>query len=336
MELVQVSQRKSSRDISRCGLSPFFLAVFKQFVEVGDGFFQSFAQEDVGSPIQFFFGQGNVGATPCWIVFRQGRMHEFGSGAGKLDNGLRQFENCEFAGVAQVYGTVEVVAIHHGQHACDEVVDVAKGAGLLSFAIDGNGVAFECLYDEIADYASIVDEHARTVGVEDTYDANVDVVLPVIVEEEGFCDTFSFIITAARADGIDVAPVAFHLGVDCRIAVDLRGGGLQDACADAFGQAEGVECAHYIGLDGFYGVVLIMYGGGWTGKVENTIGLYHDRVCDVMSNEFEVWVVQEVGDVLLASRKEIIQAEYFFTAVQQLFAKVRTNKSGTAGNKIHM
>ena len=48
-------------------------------------------------------------------------------------------------------------------------------------------------------------------------------VLPVVIEEQGFRATFSLVVTGPGSDGIDVAPVVFFLRMDVGVTVDLTG-----------------------------------------------------------------------------------------------------------------
>ena len=89
-------------------------------------------------------------------------------------------------------------------------------------------------------------------------DADVDIALAVVIEEEGFCGTLAFVVAASQSDGIDIAPVVFALGVLGGDAVDFGGGGLQDTRFDALGKAEHLESTHHAGLDSLYGVVMVV------------------------------------------------------------------------------
>lgn len=95
-------------------------------------------------------------------------------------------------------------------------------------AIDRQGLPFQRRDDEIGDDAPILRVHMGSIGVEDPDHLDVDPELAVVIEEEGFGAPFSFVVTGARADGIDPPPVIFPLGMDLRIAIDFAGGRLQD------------------------------------------------------------------------------------------------------------
>ena len=48
-------------------------------------------------------------------------------------------------------------------------------------------------------------------------------VLAVVVKEQGFGAALAFVVAAADADGVDVAPVGFDLRVHGGVAIDLAG-----------------------------------------------------------------------------------------------------------------
>ena len=64
----------------------------------------------------------------------------------------------------------------------------------------------------------------RTMRVCDAVDA-------VVGHGHGFGEALGLVVHAARAHRVDVAPVVLPLRVDQRIAVDLGGGGEQEARA---------------------------------------------------------------------------------------------------------
>jgi hypothetical protein len=123
-----------------------------------------------------------------------------------------------------------VIAHHEAVDAFDEVGDVAEAAGLGAVAEDGDRF-LEGLADEGRDDAAVVEAHAFAVGVEDADDAGVDLVLAVVGHGEGFGEAFGFVVAAARADGVDVAPVVLGLRVHLGVAVDFGSGGEQEAGA---------------------------------------------------------------------------------------------------------
>ena len=80
--------------------------------------------------------------------------------------------------------------------------------------------------------------HARAVGVEDPHDARLDAVDAVVGHGHGLREALGLVVDAARAHRVHVAPVVLALRVDEGIAVDLGGGGEQEARLLGLGQAQ--------------------------------------------------------------------------------------------------
>ena len=65
-----------------------------------------------------------------------------------------------------------------------------------------------------------------------------DAVVAVVGHGHRLGEALGFVVDAADADGIDVAPVVFALRMLLRVAVDLAGAGQQEAGFLALGQAQ--------------------------------------------------------------------------------------------------
>jgi len=115
--------------------------------------------------------------------------------------------------------------------------------------------------------------HARAVGVEDAGNADVDFVLAVVIEKQGFRAALAFVVATADADGVDVAPVVFGLWMHRRVAIDLRRAGLKYPGPHAFSQAQHIDGAMHTGFGGLHRVVLVMDGRSRAGQVVNLVDL---------------------------------------------------------------
>ena len=200
-------------------------------------------------------------------------------------------------------------------------------------AEDGNVFAPQGLDDKIADHATVVRGHTRAIGIEDSDNFDVDMVLPVIIHHEAFSGALAFVIAAPDADGVDPAPVIFFLGMDLGIAVDLGGRGLENGGPDPFGQAQGVDGAHDVGFNRFDGVVLVMNGGGGAGQVVDFLNLEKYRIDDIVADQLEMRVGQKVENVVFAACEEIVQADDVVALRKEMFAEMRAEKTGAAGDK---
>jgi len=183
-------------------------------------------------------------------------------------------------------------------------------------------VVVECLDDEVGDDASVVGVHSRAIGIEDPYDADVDVVGSVVIEEESFGAAFSFVVAGANSDGVDVSPVGFGLGMDVRFAVDFAGGGLEDFGSDAFGESEHVDGSHDGGFDGLDGVVLVMDGRGRAGEVVDFVDFERDGVYDVVADELEIGFGEEVCDIGFLAGEEVIEADEIVALCDEAVAEM--------------
>ena len=86
---------------------------------------------------------------------------------------------------------------------------------------------------EVRDHAPVVEGHPRPVGVEDAADADLEAVLAAVVKRQALGGALPLVVAGALADGVDVAPVGLGLRVLERVAVDLGGGGEEEAGAGA-------------------------------------------------------------------------------------------------------
>src|SRR5262245_42930608 len=84
-----------------------------------------------------------------------------------------------------------------------------------------------------------------SIGIENPRHFDAQPVLPPIIEKEGFGATFAFVVTRARTDRIDIAPIVFGLGMHRGIAVDFARRGLQNLNLEALCEAEHVDGADH-------------------------------------------------------------------------------------------
>ena len=158
------------------------------------------------------------------------------------------------SGLPMLIGPVTSGPVSISAHqAVDQVVDVAEGARLAAVAVDGDRLVRERLHDEVGDDAAVVRVHARAVGVEDARDLDRQLVLAVIVEEQGLGAALAFVVAGADADRIDVAPIVLGLRMDRGVAVDLAGRGLEDLAASGAWRAQHVDRAMDAGLGRLHG-----------------------------------------------------------------------------------
>ena len=86
------------------------------------------------------------------------------------------------------------------------IIHVAETPGLRAVPEHRNVLPGKRLNDEIAHHPAVVGMHARPVGVKDADHPDIDTVLPVIIEKQGFRAALAFIVAGAKTDGVYISP----------------------------------------------------------------------------------------------------------------------------------
>ena len=87
-------------------------------------------------------------------------------------------------------------------------------------------------------------------------------MLAVIGHRHRLGEALGLVVAAARADGVDVAPVFLRLRMHERVAVNFRGRGNQEARALFHGQAERFVCAKRADLERLDREIQIIHRAG--------------------------------------------------------------------------
>ena len=223
--------------------------------------------------------------------------------------------------------------VHHPHESVDQIVDVAERTRLLAVAEERDRLAGERLPREVAHHAPVVGMHPRAVGVEDADDPHVDLVLPEVVEHQGLGAALAFVVARAGTDRVHVAAVALRLRMHLGVAVDLARRGVEDPRLHPLGEAEHVDRAHDRGLGRLDRVVLVVARRRGAGEVVDLIDLEHDRLGHVVADQLEVAPAEQVGDVRLLAREEVVEADDVVPLLDETIAKVRAEEAGTAGDE---
>ena len=194
-------------------------------------------------------------------------------------------------------------------------------------------MAVEGLHDEIANHAPVIRQHARAVSIEDARHLDLQPMLTIVIKEQRFGAALALVIARARADGIDSPPVCFGLRMHLGISVDFTGRGLQYPRLDPLCQSQHVYRTVHARFGGLHRIELIVNRGSRTSEIEDAVDLNIKRKCDVMTHRFKQGIAQQVGDVALAAGKVVVDTQDVVPVIDQLFAKMRPDKSRAAGNQ---
>ena len=169
--------------------------------------------------------------------------------------------------------------------------------------------------------------HARAIGIKDTSHFDADPMLPVVIEEKGFCTPFPLIVTCPETDGVDTPPIGLRLGMDRRIPVDLRSGCLKDLGPQPLRQAQHIDGTMNVHLGRLNGVVLIVDRSSGTSQVVDFVNLHIEREGDVVANKFKIRISQQMDDIPLGPRIEIVDTEDIVSILEETLAEMGTQES---------
>lgn len=96
------------------------------------------------------------------------------------------------------------------------------------------------------------------------------------------------------------------------------------------GQAQHVHRPQKARLDRLDRVVLVVDGAGRAGQVVDLVDLEQDLLDDVVADQLEVGLVDQVRDVVLGAREEVVEADDVVAALDEVGAEVGADKARSA------
>ena len=87
------------------------------------------------------------------------------------------------------------------------------------------------------------------------------------------------------------------------------------------------------GFHGLHGVVLVVHRARGTGEVEDTVNLQAQRFRYIVTNELEIRLAQEMGDICLGAGEQVVEADDIRAVSHQAFAEMRADKSRSSGDE---
>src|SRR5262249_37884947 len=161
---------------------------------------------------------------------------------------FRQFQHRNFLRVAEV-DWARNIGLDKAYQAFHQIVDIANRSRLAAVTSHRQRFAAQRLPNKSGYGTAIIWPHSRAVTIEDPSNPGVRPKPIAVTGRQGFGKPLPLVIHTAWSDGVDIAPIAFRLWVDLRIAVYL-GCGCQDEASSFFArQFEAVERARRAGLE---------------------------------------------------------------------------------------
>lgn len=216
--------RSANGDVAgHFGLRP--LVGTKQFTEVLNRAFETILQANLRSPLQVTLRQTCVGLSLLRVVQRQIHLDQPASTPrNHPQNQTGEFPDGELVRIAEVDWANHVRLTHHATDSFDEIIDVLEATRLRAITVDRDVLPLQRLHDEVGDHAPVIRVHVWTVGVEDSNHPNINVLFPIVVEEQALRIHLADIVARADARDVDVPTIILRLRVDKRVAVHLAGG----------------------------------------------------------------------------------------------------------------
>jgi len=121
--------------------------------------------------------------------------------------------------------------------------------------------------------------------------------------------------------------------MDAGITVNLGRRSLKDFGAQALRQSQHVDGAVHTGLGGLHRIMLIMDGGCGAGQVVDLIGLKIERKRYIVPDDFKTMMIEHALDVTPRSGEIIIDANDIGALLEQTFAEVGAEKSGSSSDQ---
>jgi hypothetical protein len=140
-----------------------------------------------------------------------------------------------------------------------------------------------------------------------------------------FLEAFRLIVHAARADGVDVAPVFLVLRVDKRITVDFAGGSNQHPRTFSLGQTKQIMRPKTTNLQRLDRHLQIVDRASRTSKMQDIVQLARDmdKLAYVVVVEGEILFGKKMLDISKITRYQVIHRHHFVAFSHKAIAKVR-------------
>ena len=152
---------------------------------------------------------------------------------------------------------------------------------------------------------AVIWKHPRAIRVEDARDLDVELVLAVIIKKERFSASLAFIITRARANRINMAPIGVFLRMHACVAIDFRGWGLKDAGFGAFGEARHIDRAMHRRPGRLDRVELIMDRACRAGHILDLVRLDKEWEGHIVAHQFERLAIEKMGNIRTRSGEKL-------------------------------
>src|SRR6266508_4826800 len=164
---------------------------------------QTLLELDLRLPAENLRGARDIRLADLRVVDRKRLVDDLAGRVGQPADGPGELQDRELVRVAKVHGIV-LAALSEQDDPADQVVHVAEAPCLRAVAVDGQRLVRERLTDERRDRTPVVRPHSTPVGIKNSNDRRVHVLLAVVRHRQRLGVALRLVVDAARANRIDV------------------------------------------------------------------------------------------------------------------------------------
>ena len=217
---------------------------------------------------------------------------------------------------------------------------MAEGARLRAVAVDLERRAGERVADEARDHHPVLAALARADRVEQAHDHAVELPLLVVGEREELVHRLRVGVQPAllRRRPVDAPVLLGERPLLAVVAVDLGGRRDQDALAEAVAVVEHDLGALDVRDHRVHRLLDDQAHADGGGEVVDDVALVDELADDRpgehrVDDEVEARVLAQVGDVVDAAGREVVEREDLPALLEQRLAEVRADEAGAAGHE---
>lgn len=143
----------------------------------------------------------------------------------------------------------------------------------------------------------------------------------------------TLVVAAADANGVHVAPIALNLRMHQRVAVDFARRSMQHLRSRVASEIQAVLHPVDRRPERLQRIALVVDWRGRASEIVDFVELASIRLRDVPLDKREAVVRQQVGDIPLRPREEVVEALHLVAFIEKAFAEVGSEESGASGYK---
>ena len=295
--------------------------------------FQALLPRNPRLPLQDTFRYCDIRLANLRIILRQRLVNNLALAARQVNDFTSEPLHRDLFRIPNVHRR-HVIRHHQLVNPFDEIGDIADAARLVALAEHCDIFVPQRLRHECRDRTAIINAHPLPICIKDPGNSRVELMIAMVGHRHRFSETLRLVVDTAWPNRIDVSPIRFGLGMNERIAVDLRGRSKEESSILFLSEAKRLVSSEGADLERLNGELQIVDGTRRRGEMKDEIDLpfYEKVVRDIVVNELEAGISREMGDVIGAARDQVVNTDDRVLFGNKPIAEMRAEKTGAAGD----